>query len=711
MKKWLLFLTILVAGLAQAVPQSQVLSDLGAAGVTEQGGSSMYAHYLVRLGTNGTFSLSTMPAVFQSPAWSRVCYIDALTGQNQTGVVGTPAAPYATLGYALTNYPYRTNQGVVYLMGPGTYDSVTIDPVANPGCQNLTLYGYDPVHTVVPYLNFYNGSGGTAVQIALSGIQVQSLRQGNNRPLAIQLVDRSIVGIATMAYGSTCTVSRTPEAQLGSCSGALRDILIDTATNIGFNCSVPADWVSLPTNAAQALNLLAARQRIMAGQNPGDLLYWAGTAWTNLATGSNQFLVGGAVPSWTNQALAHGSATGQVAVWTGSIWTNSPATTNTGWVLFGGTNPAWAAIQAYWVAYGTNTVQGALQGLGVGLSQEVVRATGAETAISNIAQQALSGAALVPSVESNTAFRLASTVNLATNAINATYAQWAITSLSTATNAIYAATASYATNSGTASYATNSGTASYATNSGTASYATNSGTASYATNSGTASYATNSGTASYATNAGTASYATNSYYATNSGYAVTAGSATNAGYATTAGTASYATNSYYATNAGYAATAGTASNAIGAVTNNQAITYLGTLHCTALYATNIFGNGGLTNGTSYTNLTGLSSLVYPSTANLVVDAMAQNIVLVSMTNNITIGVPANAAVDGRMVQWRFDAGGTNRTVTWPTITFRIPSSSGMSNVNLVASNTISLYSTQYVANRTNWIITSFVWGY
>ena len=192
---------------------------------------------------------------------------------------------------------------------------------------------------------------------------------------------------------------------------------------------------------------------------------------------------------------------------------------------------------------------------------------------------------------------------------------------------------------------------------------------------------------------------------------MTAGSATNAGYATTAGTASYATNSYYATNAGYAATAGTASNAIGAVTNNQAITYLGTLHCTALYATNIFGNGGLTNGTSYTNLTGLSSLVYPSTANLVVDAMAQNIVLVSMTNNITIGVPANAAVDGRMVQWRFDAGGTNRTVTWPTITFRIPSSSGMSNVNLVASNTISLYSTQYVANRTNWIITSFVWGY
>ena len=651
MKKWLLFLTILVAGLAQAVPQSQVLSDLGAAGVTEQGGSSMYAHYLVRLGTNGTFSLSTMPAVFQSPAWSRVCYIDALTGQNQTGVVGTPAAPYATLGYALTNYPYRTNQGVVYLMGPGTYDSVTIDPVANPGCQNLTLYGYDPVHTVVPYLNFYNGSGGTAVQIALSGIQVQSLRQGNNRPLAIQLVDRSIVGIATMAYGSTCTVSRTPEAQLGSCSGALRDILIDTATNIGFNCSVSADWVSLPTNAAQALNLLAARQNIMAGQNPGDLLYWAGTAWTNLATGSNQFLVGGAVPSWTNQALAHGSATGQVAVWTGSIWTNSPATTNTGWVLFGGTNPAWAAIQAYWVAYGTNTVQGALQGLGVGLSQEVVRATVAETAISNIAQQALSGAALVPSVESNTAFRLASTVNLATNAISATYAQWAVTSLSIATNAIYAATASYATNAGTASYATNSGRASYATNAGTASYATNSGTA------------------------------------------------------------SYATNSYYATNSGYAATAGTASNAMGAVTNNQAITYLGTLHCTALYATNIFGNGGLTNGTSYTNLTGLSSLVYPSTANLVVDAMAQNIVLVSMTNNITIGVPANAAVDGRMVQWRFDAGGTNRTVTWPTITFRIPSSSGMSNVNLVASNTISLYSTQYVANRTNWIITSFVWGY
>ena len=119
----------------------------------------------------------------------------------------------------------------------------------------------------------------------------------------------------------------------------------------------------------------------------------------------------------------------------------------------------------------------------------------------------------------------------------------------------------------------------------------------------------------------------------------------------------------------------------------------------------------LTNGISYTNLTGLGPLTYSSSTGLVVDAMAQNEVIVTLTNNLSVGAPTNTAVDGRTIKWRFLATNGNWTVTWPTNTFRIPSSSSMTPAVTVSNNTISIFATEYVSSRNKWLIESYVFGY
>ena len=444
MNKLLMVLSLLTAQMILAAPPSQVLSDLGARGITETGGTPAYAHYIVRLDTNGTVAVSALPSVVKAAAWSRIAYVDPLVGVDSADLVGAPGAPYRTLGYALLNYPYRTNAGIIYFLGPGTYDSITIDPITSPGAQNITLYGYDSARTVVPYLNFYGGSGGAGVNITLSGVQVQSLRQGNNRALNVTLVDRAIVVLATMQYSSICTVSRSPDSYFGSCSGTKVDSMLHSATNIGFNASVPDGWAVAPTNIAQALNELAGRQSIPAGTNQGAMLAWTGTAWTNVAAGtSNQFLQGGAYPVWVNRSIVPGSSTGQVAVWNGAVWTNNTATTNTGWILYGGATPTFAPLGASNVQYGASTVQGAISNLDLGLSAEISRATQAELSIYGIATGAASTSSnLSASVASNTAFRVGSRVGYATNALNATNALIADYAVS-ADHASYADVAGY----------------------------------------------------------------------------------------------------------------------------------------------------------------------------------------------------------------------------------------------------------------------------
>jgi hypothetical protein len=122
------------------------------------------------------------------------------------------------------------------------------------------------------------------------------------------------------------------------------------------------------------------------------------------------------------------------------------------------------------------------------------------------------------------------------------------------------------------------------------------------------------------------------------------------------------------------------------------------------------GGGGLSAGASYTNLSGLTAVTYGSLTSLVVDAMAQNQIVMLLTNNIEMAAPTNA-IPGRKIQWSLTADSSDRTVTWPTNLFRIPSSSTMSNVVTVTSNTESIFLIEYRTNAPNWKIESYVWGY
>ena len=180
-------------------------------------------------------------------------------------------------------------------------------------------------------------------------------------------------------------------------------------------------------------------------------------------------------------------------------------------------------------------------------------------------------------------------------------------------------------------------------------------------------------TSSFATNAGNASFATN------------AGNSTTSGFSTNAGNASFATNAGNATTSGFSTNAGNAS-----------------------FATNA---GTAAVASDFTNWVKSTQAVYlPGTTGTVVDAMAQNQVIMYLTNDITMLSPTNAAA-GRKLQWTLIASGADRKVVWPAASFKIPSSSSMTITNTVTNGTESIFVIEYRTNIPNWRLETYVWGY
>ena len=119
---------------------------------------------------------------------------------------------------------------------------------------------------------------------------------------------------------------------------------------------------------------------------------------------------------------------------------------------------------------------------------------------------------------------------------------------------------------------------------------------------------------------------------------------------------------------------------------------------------------GIQIGDSYTNLSGFSASSVTSSASIAVNAMSQAIVLISMTNDITMVSPTNA-VDGRKLEWRLSASGSDRVVTWPTNIFRIPSSSTLTNILTITNGTMSVFLTEYDQAHNRWLVESYISGY
>jgi hypothetical protein len=118
-------------------------------------------------------------------------------------------------------------------------------------------------------------------------------------------------------------------------------------------------------------------------------------------------------------------------------------------------------------------------------------------------------------------------------------------------------------------------------------------------------------------------------------------------------------------------------------------------------------SGGTATGAS---VTGEGATYLPSSTGVVVNASEYKKYIMSLSTNIVMQAPTNA-VAGRSLQWSITAVGTNRWVTWPTNSFKIPTSSTMSNSVEIVKDTESIFVIEYRTNAPNWKLESYIFGY
>lgn len=162
---------VLIAG-GGANAQNATLAQLGAAGVTEKGGTNAYAHYIVRLGADGKLNPLMLPvgtggggAGTVAP-FATVAYVDPVTGVDATAT-GAIGSPYKTIDYAISHFA-----DAVFVLMPGDYPELILprDPSAY---NHVRLYGYGPAHTRIAAIT-YTDVGGAARprSLTLSGLSV-----------------------------------------------------------------------------------------------------------------------------------------------------------------------------------------------------------------------------------------------------------------------------------------------------------------------------------------------------------------------------------------------------------------------------------------------------------------------------------------------------------------------------------------------------------
>jgi hypothetical protein len=216
-----------------------------------------------------------------------------------------------------------------------------------------------------------------------------------------------------------------------------------SSTNVSYAASSNLDWSLacgvVPSNVEHALNILA-KSANPTGTVVGQLVYWNGTNWSLVTTGSvNQILVGGPVPRFTNLVFV--------------LATNSlPADFVPG------------ASNTYNIGVSTNPWRRGYFGEAIYIDGALVLTNGATVPASAYAEQAGTSVWAYGS----------ETANWASVAANATNAEQAGTSVwaNGASTANWASVAAYATNAGNAStstWALGAGTANWSRVSATAS--------------------------------------------------------------------------------------------------------------------------------------------------------------------------------------------------------------------------------------------------
>ena len=185
------------AGSAQS--PNAVLSQLGANGVTELGGTTNYAHFIPRLGPTGKLAASMLPdtSAGTSIALNRLVVVDAVNGLDSTNRTGTLISPYATLAYAVT----RTLPGKpVFLFAPGSYPSTVLDVIAHPALTNATLMSLVPGAATLASLTYSTAGGTDDVYVYLQGLRIAgTLAQQDQRYFLITANNQSYVDSVSVA--------------------------------------------------------------------------------------------------------------------------------------------------------------------------------------------------------------------------------------------------------------------------------------------------------------------------------------------------------------------------------------------------------------------------------------------------------------------------------------------------------------------------------
>lgn len=143
--------------------------------------------------------------------------------------------------------------------------------------------------------------------------------------------------------------------------------------------------------------------------------------------------------------------------------------------------------------------------------------------------------------------------------------------------------------------------------------------------------------------------------------------------------------------------------------------------------TNVTDHGEFTGTVNFASVTNLPS-VWPGSATsiYVVSSLATvtntaltvtngpHLLVVPIATNVTLSMSTGgspAIFDGYCLKWRVTSSGGNRTLYFPTNTFRIPTSSSLTTNQVVTNGTTSVFLTEYNATSGKWMLEAYVSGY
>lgn len=256
-------LSVAVESLSLPVPAAKGergdLDRIAADGVTEQGGSPVYARMLTRTGSDGRLSATLLPPVAD---WASqpIANLYYAAGNAPTQGNGSPQYPFNTLTYALSHMAADS----ALLLAPATY-SGTLSLASG---RTVTLVGFGPGAYVSSLTVTASGSSSSTC-LALFGLRVGTLS------LAGGTVNLRLAGSTVAQLQGTASTVTVTRMDLGSTIGVSTLAHVDAYA--GYDTVPKANALTTPT-AATRLTLVGGRAVVADGGATHTVAYLSDVA-------------------------------------------------------------------------------------------------------------------------------------------------------------------------------------------------------------------------------------------------------------------------------------------------------------------------------------------------------------------------------------------------------------------------------------------------